>query len=76
MTRFIIALIAVMAVSTLARSDGLGNYGILGQGEFGGIGGSLTAPAPPAANSLLLEDGTSFLLLEDNSSHLCLEGGC
>lgn len=39
--------IALFAVATSARSDGLGNYGILGQGEFGGIGGGLSAASAP-----------------------------
>lgn len=38
---------ALLLMATSARSDGLGNYGLIGQPDSGGIGGSLAALAPP-----------------------------
>lgn len=67
---------ALVLIAGAARSDGLGNQGILGQDLFGGIGGSQQQVAPPVSGALALEDGTSILLLEDGASNLCLEGGC
>lgn len=68
------ALLALVLSISAVHAFGLGEgnrFGKLGaMGKGGGSG------PPSTGNSLLLEDGTSFLLLEDGSSHLCLEGGC
>lgn len=73
------ALIAMLAlVATAARSDGIGNSGVLGQGTFGGIGGAISAASvtPPTTGKILLVDGTSHLLQVDGASKICLAGGC
>lgn len=46
-TKAAIIAVAMALLATAARSDGLGNYGILGQPNSGGIGGAFTAAAAP-----------------------------
>jgi len=43
-----LALIAALSlIASAARSDGIGNTGVLGQGTFGGIGGAISVSSGP-----------------------------
>lgn len=63
-----LALIAALTLlATAARSDGIGNYGMLGQPTFGGIGGSLAGSGsgpPPTCNGVIdLSKGCALPML-------------
>jgi hypothetical protein len=66
---------ALLAASTLARSDGIFNPGSRGIGFTDGIfnGG---VPIPQPTGKILLADGVSFILQTDAVSKICRAGGC
>lgn len=75
MIRAALMVIALLALSSLARSDGIYNPGGLGVSGSDGIGnGGKIIPQP--TGKILLVDAASFLLQTDGASKVCRAGGC
>jgi hypothetical protein len=70
-----ILILALLAASTLARSDGIFNPGSRGIGFTDGVfnGG---VPIPPPTGDILMVDGASLILQTDAASFVCIAGGC
>lgn len=74
-SRTFLLVLALLAASTLARSDGIYNPGSLGIGFTDGIGnGGKIIPQP--TGDILLVDGVSLILQTDAASFICRAGGC
>ena len=68
-------MLALLAASTLARSDGIYNPGGRGINAFQGpLNGG--APIPQPTGDILMVDGVSLILQTDAASFICRAGGC